>query len=104
MTNSASRTAVSDESFARLRRAAPALVLLLALAVASLLSGSIGGLRLASPDRSRVDQMRSAIGNLPDGALVLLAFDADLGTYAEIRATTRSAIDDLRAHGARLAI
>jgi len=104
MTNSASRTAVSDESFARLRRAAPALVLLLALAVASLLSGSIGGLRLASPDRSRVDQVRNAIGNLPDGALVLLAFDADLGTYAEIRATTRSAIDDLRAHGARLAI
>ena len=95
---------VSDEAFARLRRAAPALVLLLALAVASLLSGSIGGLRLASPDRSRVDQMRSAIGNLPDGALVLVAFDADLGTYAEIRATTRSAIDDLRAHGARLAV
>jgi hypothetical protein len=95
---------VSDEAFARLRRAAPALVLLLALAVASLLSGSIGGLRLASPDRSRVDQLRSAILNLPDGALVLVAFDADLGTYAEIRVTTRSAIDDLRAHGARLAV
>ncbi len=104
MTNSASGPDVSDEAFARLRRAAPALALLLALAVASLLSGSIGGLRLASPDRSRVDQMRSAIGNLPDGALVLVAFDADLGTYAEIRATTRSAIEDLVAHGARLAI
>ena len=48
--------------------------------------------------------MRNAIDNLPDGALVLVAFDADLGTYPEIRATTRSAIDDLRAHGARLAI
>jgi hypothetical protein len=104
MTNSASGPVVSDEAFARLRRAAPALALLLALAVASLLSGSTGGLRLASPDRLRVDQMRTAIGDLPDGALVLVAFDADLGTYAEIRATTRSAIDDLVAHGARLAI
>ena len=104
MTNSASGTTVSDESFGRLRRAAPALMLLLVLAVASLLSGSIGGLRLASPDRQHVDQMRNAIANLPDGALVLVGFDADLGTYAEIRATTRSAIDDLRAHGARLAI
>jgi hypothetical protein len=95
---------MSDEALARLRRAAPALGLILALAVASLLSGSVGGLRLASPDRSHVDEMRSAIGNLPEGALVLIAFDADLGTYAEIRATTRSAIDDLAAHGARLAI
>ena len=103
MTNSAP-SGVSDEAVAGLRRAAPALLLLLALAVASLLSGSVGGLRLASPDRSHVDQMRSEIGNLPDGALVLIAFDADLGTYAEIRATTRSAIDDLVAHGARLAI
>jgi hypothetical protein len=104
MTNSPSPTIVSDEAVARLRRAAPALVLLLALAVASLLSGSVGGLRLASLDRSHVDQMRTAISDLPDGALVLIAFDADLGTYAEIRATTRSAIDDLAAHGARLAI
>jgi hypothetical protein len=104
MTNSTSGPIVSDEAFARLRRAAPALALLLALAVASLLSGSIGGMRLASPDRSRVDQMRNAIGNLPDAALVLVAVDADLGTYAEIRATMRSAIDDLRGHGARLAI
>ena len=104
MTNSASRPIVSDEAFDRLRRSAPSLLLLLALAVATLLSGSIGGLRLASPDRSRADQMRSAIADLPDGALVLVGFDADLGTYAEIRATTRSAIADLGAHGARLAI
>ncbi|MEO8638468.1 MAG: hypothetical protein ABI458_00980 [Chloroflexota bacterium] len=104
MTNSPSSPLVSEESVARLRRAAPALLLLLALAVASLLSGSTGGLRLASPDRSHVDQLRRAIGELPSGALVLIACDADLGTYAEIRATTRAAIDDLTAHGARLAI
>lgn len=104
MTNSVAPTVLSAESAARVRRAAPALLLLLMLAVASLLSGSIGGLRLASPDRSHVDRLRSAIGELPSGALVLIACDADLGTYAEIRATTRAAIDDLAAHDARLAI
>lgn len=104
MTNSAAPTLTSAESAARLRRAAPALLLLLLLALASLLSGSTDGLRLASPDRSHVEQLRRAIGELPSGALVLIAFDADLGTYPEIRATTRVAIDDLAAHDARLAI
>lgn len=88
----------------RLRRSAPALLLLLLLVVTSLLSNGTGGLQLASPDRSRVDQLRSAIGDLPNDALVLIAFDADLGTYAEIRAATRVAIDDLVAHDARLAM
>lgn len=95
---------VTAERLAGLRRAAPMLLLLLALAAASLISDSTGGLRLASPDRSRVDQLRLAIGNLPDDALVLIACDADLGTYPEIRAATRVAIDDLAAHQARLAI
>jgi hypothetical protein len=104
MTNSVAPTLLSEAGVARLRRSAPALLLLLLLAVAALLSGSTGGLRLASPDRSHVDQLRRAIGELPSGALVLIAFDADLGTYAEIRATTRVAIADLAAHGARLAI
>ena len=104
MTNSERPVLMTDEQMAGLRRAAPALLLVLLLAVASLLSAGIGGLRLASPDRSHVDQLRLAIGNLPDGALVLIGFDADLGTYPEIRATTRVAIDDLAAHDARLAI
>ena len=92
------------ERLARLRGVAPVLLLLLALVVASLVPRSTGALRLASPDRSRVDQMRLAIGDLPDDALVLIACDADLGTYPEIRATTRVAIDDLADHHARLAI
>jgi hypothetical protein len=104
MTNSTAPTPLSEAGVARLRRSAPVLLLLLVLAVASLLSGSTGGLRLASPDRSHVDQLRKAIGELPSDALVLIAFDADLGTYAEIRSTTRAAIADLAAHGARLAI
>jgi hypothetical protein len=104
MTNSAGPALLDTERVARLRRAAPALLLLLLLVVASLLSNGTGGLQLASPDRSRVDQLRRAIGDLPNDALVLIAFDADLGTYPEIRAATRVAIDDLVAHDARLAM
>jgi hypothetical protein len=104
MTNSAGPAVLDTERVARLRHAAPALLLLLLLAMASLLSNGTGGLQLASPDRSRVDQLRRAIGDLPNDALVLIAFDADLGTYPEIRAATRVAIDDLAVHDARLAI
>jgi hypothetical protein len=91
---------------AGLRRAAPALVLLLLLAGASLVpvSADDPGLRLASPDRSHVNGLRQAIRNLPSGALVLVACDADLGTYPEIRAATRAVLADLAAHGAQLAI
>ena len=104
MTNNLGATLATGELAARLRRAVPTLLLLLVLVVASLVSGGIGGLRLASPDRSRVDRLRAAIADLPDGALVLIACDADLGTYPEIRASTRAAIDDLSDSGARLAI
>jgi hypothetical protein len=104
MTSSGRPAPLTVEQVAGLRRAAPALLLLLALAAASLLPAGTGGLRLANPDRSRVEQLRLAIGDLPDGALVLVAFDADLGTYPEIRAATRVAIDDLVAHHALLAI
>jgi hypothetical protein len=104
MTNSPTTSGLSSESVARLRRTAPALLLLVALVVATLLQPGAGALRLASPDRSHVDQLRQAIGDLPSDALVLIACDADLGTYPEIRAATRAAIEDLGAHGARLAI
>jgi hypothetical protein len=91
---------------AGIRRGAPALLLLVLLAGASLvpIGADSAALRLASPDRSHVEQLRRAIGDLPSGALVLVACDADLGTYAEIRAATRAALGDLAAHGARLAI
>lgn len=104
MTNSPAPLVAGTETVARLRRAAPALLLLVVLVVATLAQPSAGSLRLASPDRSHVDQLRQAIGDLPSGALVLIACDADLGTYPEIRAATRAAIEDLGAHGARLAI
>lgn len=104
MTSSPAPLVAGTETVARLRRAAPALLLLVVLVVATLAQPSAGSLRLASPDRSHVDQLRQAIGDLPSGALVLIACDADLGTYPEIRAATRAAIEDLGAHGARLAI
>lgn len=104
MTNSPAPLVAGTETVARLRRAAPALLLLVVLVAATLAQPSAGSLRLASPDRSHVDQLRQAIGDLPSGALVLIACDADLGTYPEIRAATRAAIEDLGAHGARLAI
>jgi hypothetical protein len=74
------------------------------LAGASLVPGSRAGLRLASPDRSHVDQFQAAIAGLPSAALVLVGVDADLGTYPEIRAATRAALADLLARGAQLAI
>ena len=90
---------------AHLQRVWPVLLLLLVLGGASLVpAANQSALRLASPDRSRVEQLRLAIGDLPRGALVLVACDADLGTYPEIRAATRAAMADLVAHGAQLAI
>ena len=89
----------------RLRNAVPILLLLALLAGASLVpQGTGSGLRLASPDRSHVDQFHATISSLPKGSLVLVAIDADLGTYPEIRPATRAALADLAAHGARMAV
>lgn len=89
-----------------LRPLLPPLGLLLLLALANLLPIDIlpMQLRLASPDRSRVDQMRALAAGLPAHSLVLVGFDPDLGTYPEIRATVRAVLDDLTAHGAQLAV
>ncbi|MEO6058722.1 MAG: hypothetical protein ABIQ05_01955 [Candidatus Limnocylindria bacterium] len=91
---------------AALRQAAPVLALLVLLALASLVPSDLAGaaLRIASADRTRAGGMDAAFARLPERALVLVAFDADLGTYAETRPVVRAAIADLRARGARLAI
>ncbi len=88
------------------REAAPVLALLVLLALASLVPPDLAGgaLRLASADRIRAEGIDSAFDRLPDRALVLVAMDADLGTYAETRPVVRAAIADLRGRGARLAI
>jgi hypothetical protein len=82
------------------------LALLLALAVAAIVGSRVTpgtALQLANPDPIRSAQVRAVFAQLPDRALVLVAMDPDLGTYAEIRPTLRAAFDDLRQRGASLA-
>jgi len=49
------------------------------------------------------DGMVEIVDDLPPDSLVLVGFDPDLGTYAEIRPTVRTLLADLLAHDARLA-
>jgi hypothetical protein len=79
---------------------APA-ALLLALAVALVPTTDL--LRLAGSTAS-ADGIIEVIDELPPDALVLVGFDPDLGTYAEIRATVRVLLDDLLERDARLAL
>jgi hypothetical protein len=85
----------------RLWRLAPVLVLL-ALAAAWQLP-EMGWLRLAAPDPAAAVSMMRALDDLGDEPRILVGFDADLGTYAEIRPTVRALLADLLARGARLA-
>jgi len=82
------------------RMAAPALLLVLAGAV--LLPADIG-LRLDRADSSASRGMDAALDRLPENPTVLVGFDADLGTYAEVRPTVRALLADLLARGANLA-
>lgn len=78
--------------------------LLALLAIASVLPALPGRVELANPDRSAANQFRSAMGALPRNPMVLVALDADLGTYPEIRSATRAALDALLRAGASLAL
>jgi len=82
-------------------RLAP-LLLLVALAIA-LLARSSGPLQMANPDTSAADGMLDVLGSLPDDSTVLVAFDPDVGTYAEVRGTVRVLLADLMDRDARLA-
>lgn len=75
-----------------------ALLLVLALALVP----TTDLLRLAGSPAA-VDAMTEALDDLPPDALVLVGFDPDLGTYAEIRPTVRVLLDDLLERDARLA-
>jgi hypothetical protein len=81
-------------------------VALLVLVAAGVLIGpSIpgGSVPLANPDATAADSVASAFDGLPDTPIVLVAMDADMGTYPEIRATARSAFADLLERGASIA-
>lgn len=78
------------------------LALVVALAVAWPLAAP-AWLRLATPEDGAALGMRAALDALPDDPIVLVGFDPDLGTYAEIRPTVRGLLADLLARDARLA-
>lgn len=87
---------------ALLARAAPALLLL--LVAGGVLAGAGGEGRLANADPTASNEMTTALDSLPADPAVLVAFDADLGTYAEIRPTVRTLLADLLGRGAQLAL
>lgn len=76
------------------------------LAIAVLVEGAVapGRLDVANPDAAAADALAEAVAGLPDGALVLVGMDPDLGTYPEVRPAVRTALDALRARGAAIAI
>ena len=59
-------------------------------------------LRLESPDPRAAEGMRAVIDDLPDAPRLLVGFDPDLGTYAEVRPTVRALVDELLAMDAHL--
>ncbi len=83
-------------------RLAP-LLLVVALA-AALLAGLDDSLMLESADDGAARAVTAALDAMPDDALVLVGFDPDVGTYAEIRPTVRTVLADLLNRGATLAL
>jgi hypothetical protein len=79
--------------------------LLLLIAGAVLIGPSVGetALALANPDPAAVDGLQATFDQLPQPSLVLVAMDADLGTYPEIRPATHAALADLLSRGAAIA-
>ncbi|MDQ3689349.1 MAG: hypothetical protein M3406_04810 [Chloroflexota bacterium] len=78
------------------------ILLILALALAWQ-APDLSWLRAATTGPHGADPMTSALDTLPDEPLVLIGFDADVGTYAEIRPTVRALLADLLARDGRLA-
>jgi hypothetical protein len=84
-----------------LARLAP-LVVAVVLAVAWL-APALPWVRFATPAADASARMTAALDALPGDPLVLVAFDPDIGTYAEVRPTARAVLADLLAREARLA-
>ena len=84
-----------------LDRLAPLALLL--LLVAAVLLPIDAGLDLANAHSPAAEGMTDGLDALPDGSTVLVGFDPDLGTYAEIRPTVRTLLADLLDRDARLA-
>lgn len=91
-----------SERSALAARLAP-LLLVVALA-AALLAGLDDRLTLESADDGAARAVTAAFDAMPDDALVLVGFDPDVGTYAEIRPTVRAVLADLLNRGATLGL
>lgn len=85
-----------------LGRLAP--VALLALLAGAWLLPGPEWLRLTSTDGRPAALMEASLGALPSAPRVLVGFDPDLGTYAEIRPTVRALLADLTERDADLAL
>lgn len=83
-----------------LHRAAPAL-LLVAVGIA-LVVPAPDALRLVTDDTTPAERWSAVLDGLPAEATILVAHDPDLGTYAEIRPTVRTALADLLARDVRV--
>jgi hypothetical protein len=84
-----------------LERLAP--IALLAIIGLALLVPQPAGLSLGAGESERVDGTNRLLDELPETPVVLVAFDPDLGTYAEIRPTVRALLADVVMRGASLA-
>jgi hypothetical protein len=82
-------------------RAGPALLVLLLAGAVLLPLDDL--LRLESGDASIAERWNETLDALPADADVLVGFDPDLGTYAEIRPTVRVALAELLGRQANLA-
>lgn len=80
-----------------------ALVLLLGAGVLIGPSVEADSALLANPNRAAADAVSATFAGLPPRPLVLVAMDADLGTYPEIRGTTGLVLHDLGLREASLA-
>ncbi len=87
-----------------LRRIGPRLapLTLIAVIVIGVVVGSVGGLRLGAPRSAAAWAFQAALDGAVARGRVLVAFDPDIGTYAEIRPAVRAALAQLAAHGASL--
>ena len=81
-------------------RLAPLVLVLLLAALTAL--PALPGLRLASADADAAEIIAATFDALADDAPVLVGFDPDIGTYPEIRATTRAVLADLLSRDATL--
>lgn len=79
--------------------------LLVLVGAAVLIGPSMSGAQLAlpNPDQRAVDAVDATFARLSQPSLVLVAMDADLGTYPEIRPATHAALADLLSRGAGIA-